>query len=180
MSNIYIDLGCYDGDTVEQFRNWRQIAFPDKEWKIYAFDPNPAFAEAWLNKVDKETEFIEQAAWVESGTMELAVDVKRPLGSTIMKSKQSMWENSNVIEVSTFDFSEWIEQFKFDFVVVKMDIEGAEFPILDKMLSDGTAEIMDYLLVETHPNKVVDYTTTDANDLLDRLRQLGIRVYKWH
>ena len=83
------------------------------------------------------------------------------------------------IEVECFDFSEWVKQFKDDYLLVKMDIEGAEFPVLEKMLSDGTAGYMDKILCEFHPNKVQDYTTDDKNDLIRKLSKVTT-VEEWH
>lgn len=180
MNNVYIDLGCFDGDSVEQFRNWRRIAFPGREdWKIYAFDPNPRFAEAWQTKKDQNTSFTQLAAWVEDGTAEFAVS-DNPLGSTLMPGKKKVWDTSEKIEVDTFDFSKWLESFAGDFVVVKMDIEGAEFPILKKMLKDSTYKIVDVLMVEFHPNKVVEYTTTSKIRLIRRLKDHGVNILEWH
>lgn len=180
--NVYIDLGCYDGDTVEEFRNWRRVAFPDKEeWTIYAFDPNPSFSEAWANKTDKDTSFIKQAAWIEDGETEFAVDQSdSPVGSTIMQGKRKVWEASPKIKVKTFDFSHFLKSVDEDFVVVKMDIEGAEFKVLDKMIRDGTDKICKWLLIEFHPNKVVEYTTKDKLNLLEVLRARNPNVLEWH
>lgn len=180
--NIFVDLGCYDGDTVEQFRNWRKLAFPDKHlWHIYAFDPNPAFHETWQTKDDAQTHFYQKAAWTEDGEQDFALeDSNTPFGSTLMQGKRKVWDSGIFIKVETFDFSEWLKQFEDDFVVVKMDVEGAEFPILDKMIRDGTIQIPDKLLVEFHPNKVAEYTTDDKNRLVKLIQGLGVDILEWH
>lgn len=180
--NVFVDLGCYDGDTVEEFRNWRKIAFPDKEdWKIYAFDPNPKFKDIWETKKDEHTEFHHKAAWISDGIIEVAIDSsEEPLGTTVMPGKKKIWDNNEKISVECFDFPHWIETFENDFVVVKMDIEGAEFPILERMLYLGTARIPAYLLVEFHSNKVEEYSTDDKNRLIRKLKNNGANVLEWH
>lgn len=180
--NIYIDAGCFDGDTVEQFRNWRKIAFPDKKaWEIYAFDPNPAFQDRWKVVEDEHTHFDLKAVWTGEGIMPFAIEgTTNPLGSTLMSGKKKIWDNSEKVNVQSFDFSNWLKQFKDDFVVVKMDIEGAEFPVLSKMMSDGTDKICDYLMVEFHPGKVVEYLTTDKFKLMDKLKERGVNLLEWH
>lgn len=182
MRYIYVDLGCYNGDTVEEFKNWRKIAF-DKtwEWEIYAFDANPRFEVGWLEKAIEGAHFQLAAAWTEDGYQDFAVDeTETPLGSTLMRGKKEIWEHNPKIKVRTFDFPKWLEQFKDDYVVVKMDVEGAEFPILERMLDDGTITIPSLLLVEFHPNKVIEYTTTHKNELVEEIKKRGVELEEWH
>jgi FkbM family methyltransferase len=50
------------------------------------------------------------------------------------------------------DFSRWIQR-KFDmndFVAVKMDIEGSEYCVLEKMIADGTLNQVSLMMVEYH------------------------------
>lgn len=180
--NVYIDIGAYNGDSVEEFRNWSKIAFPDKkDWKIYAFEPNPRFIEQWEKISDEKTVFIQKAAWIKKDVMDFAVDqTDTPLGSTLMKGKVKIWDSSPKIKVATFDLSAYLKRFTKDFVVLKIDAEGAEFPILEKMIKDNTDKICDWLLVEFHPNKVVEYTTTHMNELLAKLKSRNPNVRKWH
>lgn len=182
MKHVYIDLGCYDGDSVEQFRNWRKLAFnPAIEWEIHAFDPNPAFKEEWDRIKDDSTFFYQKAAWVKDGEVLFAIDTETDgIGSTAMTSKKAVWDSGQITSVPCFDFSEWLQQFKGCFVVLKMDIEGAEFPILEKMIADNTDEIVGRLMVEFHANKVSDYTSTDVQNLLAVLRRRGVSVVEWH
>lgn len=180
--NIYIDAGCFNGDTVEQFRNWCKIAFPDKkDWTIYAFDPNPMFKDRWEIIEDEHTSFELKAVWIADGTIPFAVDkADNPLGSTLMPGKKKIWDDSDKIMVETFDFSDWLKKFENDFVVCKLDIEGAEFPVLNKMITDNTDKICDYLMVEFHAGKVVEYLTTDYLDLVERLKQRNVNILEWH
>lgn len=182
MRHIYIDLGAYDGDTVEEFRNWSKIAFDEGlEWQIYAFDPNPNFRAKWDTIEDANTKFFNEAAWTSDRIMQLAIEQSDvPYGSTIMKGKKKIWDNSPKIPVQTFDFSDFLQQFKDDFVVCKMDIEGAEFPVLKKMIGRGSDLICNWLMVEFHPNKVVEYTTDHKNQILERLKARNPNVREWH
>lgn len=182
MRHIFIDLGAYNGDTIEMFCKGEMIPLevPITEYAIYAFEPNPVIFHTlkWEGKA-MSCVFDNKAAWTENGTIEFTIDnASSPLGSTLMKSKK-IWGKGTIIEVESFDFSEWIKQFKDDDVIVKMDIEGAEFPILEKMIADGTLSIIKKLFVEMHPNKVTDYTTTDKNELVEKIKQYT-EYHEWH
>lgn len=183
MSNIFVDLGAYNGDTVKEFLNWGGLVGDPNGFTIYAFEPNPNVHDGvkLLAKQKDNVIFSGMAAWILNGEVEFAVDESKssPMGSTLESSKENIWNNSRHITVKCFDFSEWIKQFESSYVIVKMDIEGAEFEVLEKMLKDDTAKIMDKLMCEFHPNKVKNYTTDDKNCLIKRLKQ-HTEVIEWH
>jgi len=54
--------------------------------------------------------------------------------------------------VECIDFSRWVlDNFKEDdHIIVKMDIEGAEFRVLVKMIHDGSINYINELYVEWH------------------------------
>lgn len=200
MRYIFIDLGAYNGDSIKEFMDLSkagestqffqsppELPVRPSEFEIYAFEPNPKFFPALATLMEEYNiaEVHNAAAWIDEGTHEFAIDPSpdTPYGSTLMKAKEEVWAKSskadNIVELHTIDFSEWIKQFKDDYVIVKMDIEGAEFPILEKMLNDGTHKIMNQLWCEFHPNKVRTYTTIYKDDLVARLRK-DIKVEEWH
>lgn len=174
MRNIYIDCGAYNGDTIKQFNNWKGLLGVGK-WQIYAFEPNPAF-HAQLKKAD--IKFDKRAIWISNTEKDFAIDnTENPFGSTLMRSKE-IWQHSKKIKVKTLNFSNWLIKFKEDFVIVKMDIEGAEFPVIDKLLKDNTIDIISILFVEFHHNKIREYTTEYKNGLLKKINK-KIEVYEW-
>lgn len=181
MKHIFVDLGAFDGDSIRSFMQMKDLPVEPSKFSIFAFEPNPKFEQA-LKELQKSLEnfimFRPEAAWIEEGTMTFAKDeAESPMGSTLMKSKAEIWGKASHIEVKTFDFTEYVKQFIDDYLIVKMDIEGAEFPILQKMHDEGTDSIMNELWVEMHPNKVRDYTTTYSNELKAKLRCI---VKDWH
>lgn len=180
--NVFIDCGAYDGDSIEEFRNWRKVSFPDKQdWIIHAFEPNPKFDNNLKKKSDDNTFIHKQAVWIENTELEFAVDQSEtPLGSTLMSGKKNIWDTMPKIKVEAIDFSNWIKRFEDDFVVVKMDIEGAEFKVLEKMIKDETDKIPYVMMVEFHPNKVREYTTTYKNGLIRKLQKRGVTIKEWH
>lgn len=181
MNNIFIDCGAYSGDSIEEFKNWSKLAFPGKHnWQLYAFEPNPKFKNYWANQTHENLTFSDMAVWVADEELDFAVDQSEtPLGSSLLTDKTNI-KDSPKIKVQAFDFSEWLKQFKDDFVVLKIDIEGAEFAVLDKMIKDGTDKIPNTMMVEFHPNKVPEYTTTDKNDLILELKNRGVNIKEWH
>lgn len=172
LMKIYIDCGAFTGDTVDC-----EFLFNFKADKKIAFEANPDLLPYVTNKAFDEVH--NKAVWTKNGEVVFYQDQsKRPLGSTIKGSKTT--GILKPISVEAIDFSEYIKSYKKDNVLVKMDCEGAEFDILEKMIIDGTITIPSALYVEFHPNKVPEYTTTYKNDLVKRIRQLGVKIEEWH
>lgn len=162
MRHIYIDLGCFDGDTVMEFRNWNALAYKDVDWEIYAFDSSPDHISKWKKQTLPNIHFEHKAAWIEDGEIEFSNVVgEEAMGSTVMKEKPH-WQKGTRIKVPCFDFSVWLEQFRGDHVIVKMDIEGAELPILTKMIKDGTSSIPHLMLIEWHDGKMPTFESNKS------------------
>lgn len=171
-------LVAFDGDTVEEFLNWKSLAYePDIEWEIYAFEPNPNFDYSRFVH-HKNVEFIQKAAWTEDGQAEFAVDPSpdSPMGSTLMPEKASHWNIGEKITVETIDFSKWLEQFRGDHVILKVDIEGSEYPVLTKMVEDGTDDIAHLTMVEWHEHKMPNYKS-NRDWIMENYRG---KLVSWH
>lgn len=181
MRYVYIDLGAYDGDSLDYFLKRDDLPTCACEFDVFAFEPNPYMDTYWraITNSNEKVTYLQQAAYVDNKRREFTVDLsEKAYGSTLMQSKRN-WGVGEIVEVQCFDFSEWLKQFAdSSYVVVKMDIEGSEFPVLEKMIQDGTDAIVNELLCEFHPNKVSDYTTQDKNDLISKL-SCG-RTIEWH
>lgn len=183
MKKVFIDAGAYNGDTLREFFGWRQLLGDPNEFEIYAFEPNPNMQKALedIASQHKNIEYIPKAVWVADEPIQFAVDTtETPLGSTVMPGKTNIWDNFGHVEVQGFDFSEWLKQFIDDEVIIKMDIEGAEFPVLEKMIIDKTIFIPKKLMVEFHPNKVREYTTEYCNDFIKQIKDMGVGLEVWH
>jgi FkbM family methyltransferase len=181
MRYIFIDLGAFNGDSIKQFMKRRKLPVKAEEFSIYAFEPNPNCFDALTVLYEYLPNFVHfemAAAWVKNEIKDFAVDnTKTPFGSSLMKSKRD-YDSFDIVQVYCIDFSEWIKKFRDDYVIVKMDVEGSEFPLLAKMLKDGTHKIINQLWLETHPNKVKEYTTKQSDKLFARLRK-DIYVEEW-
>ena len=137
----YIDCGCFIGDTIN-------IAERYGIKEIYAFDAVP-FKE-WENYPN--VKFEAKAVWIYDGEIDFC-DLKTN-GSTLISGKDK-YTNDKLIKVKCFDFSKWLERFRgYDKVVVKMDIEGAEYEVLKKVIDDKNDDIITDLTIEFHAHKI--------------------------
>lgn len=174
MKHVFIDLGCYNGDTILQFRNWKSLKYPPEiQWVMYGFDANPGFKKEWEQHTRPDTIFQQKAAWTSNGEIEFSrADFAE--SSSVMKEKVT-YEAGDKIMVPCFDFSAWLEMFRGDHVILKVDIEGAELPVLTKMIKDGTDDIPDLTMVEWHDGKMPQYKS-NKHEILANYRS---RLVEW-
>jgi hypothetical protein len=91
------------------------------------------------------------------------------------KNSRSEWSGSgDVMRVPCFDFSSWLRTLP-EPPIVKLDVEGAEFPILERMVETGADALVTELLVEWHDDKMADFL--DRRAIL--LAQLRCPVASW-
>ena len=168
---IVVDLGCFPHRHEVSIEPLVKRYRPDV---LYGFDPWPDLAEGELRIGDSRVVLERTAAWIEDGVIEFArIRGLRAWDSTVMRAKNSRGEWAptrlrEVVPVPCFDFSAWLRTLP-EAPVVKMDVEGAEFPILERMVEDGTDSLVSELLVEWHDDKMDDFAERKAR-LLGRLR----------
>ena len=167
--SIVVDLGCYPHrdeisiePLVERYR-------PEV---LYGFDPWPALVEGETELEGTRVVLQREAAWIEDGEIEFAhVRGLRGWDSTVMRDKNTHDEWSrpdSVIRVPCFDLSSWLRGLP-EPPIVKLDVEGAEFPILQKLVDDGTDVLIAELLVEWHDDKMPQYAER-RTELVSKLR----------
>ena len=90
-------------------------------------------------------------------------------------------KENNISDTGTVECVDFLEELQkvrkqSDFVAVKMDIEGAEYDVMERLLS-APAPLIDFLIVEFHP-KMVERSRHDA--VVQRIRDLNLPMIKWY
>jgi len=134
--NVFIDLGSHVGKTIRMFMKAKQYT-PD--FRIHAFEVNPLVPRKYPQGVIEHR----CAAWVTDGPMKLYVNYKKRKSqcASVYRNKTSgNLDKKHPVTVKAVDFSKWIrENFEpTDNIIVKSDIEGAEYDVFRKMIADGT------------------------------------------
>lgn len=177
MRNVYVDCGTWTGDSVLEFKKHYN------DYDIYAFECHPKHEDELL-KLSKQHDFtfINKAVWVNNNVIPFYIGTKdRTAASTLHKSKKKKIDRHNPIFVECIDFSEWIMK-NFDKkqnIFCKMNIEGAEYNILEKMLNDGTLEYINKLFVSWHHSKIGNVGTKRHDKLLENIEG-KIKILPWN
>lgn len=130
---IVVDLGCHDRGGMPSLQTLVDEYRPDI---IYGFDPECDPSITSIGGVP--CHLTASAAWVYDGTVGWKQDAN---ASRVLKDGADI--------VPCFDFSIWLQD--IGPAVVKMDIEGAEYELLQHMIVDGSDRYIDELLIEWHP-----------------------------
>ena len=107
-----------------------------------------------------------------------ATILKEQIKDTEERNKLYKWHED--IEVESIDLSKWIiKNFKpDDLIVLKMDIEGAEYKVLPKMFEDGSVNYINVALIEWHDWIMPDYVN-QTRDLARRLQNANVQLGGW-
>jgi FkbM family methyltransferase len=168
---VYIDCGSYEGGTIRKFI---KSSYYTDDFKIYAFDPNPRLTQSNYN--DNVT-FIQKAVWTSDDIINFYINtknIKKQCGSSIIKEKiTGSLDKENPIKVNTIDFSSWLKNnFTInDYIIVQMNIEGAEYDVLNKCINDGAINLINILFVQFHEKKI-KLGVEKHNKLLIRLSNI--------
>lgn len=165
---IFIDCGYYMGKALDYY-----APLMDKSWTVYAFEPNTEL-EIDTSRFPFEVEVIRKAVWTEDGEVEFRVG-ERNDASHIDTIRTS---TNKKVTVPSIDFSKFVAELPrhTDTIICSMDIEGAEFPVLKKMLAEGTAQRIALLDIEFHHRIISELTEADASTLRQELEAEGVLV----
>ncbi|MEU6718027.1 FkbM family methyltransferase [Nonomuraea sp. NPDC046802] len=170
--NIFIDCGANVGAVLSEFVQ----KYPDR--KFYAFEPNEDLIPDIKEHVRSVggTDFVEilpHAVWVRDGVVDLFVG--HHINSTMLPGKvvpaahATQVDYTRPVPVPALDFSAWLRRTiaPDDDVIVKMDIEGAEYPVLTKLVADGTIDLISVLYIEWHYDRFPAMAKSQHDRLLE-------------
>lgn len=171
MRKVFVDCGTNLGVVLNRFIN----ELPDHDF--YAFEPNKELMPSIHQQVERadrspRVEISPSAVWTHDGTIDLFLGHHE--SSTVMPGKRvpPMYDQqidySSPVSVQATDFSAWLRRTVApdDHVVVKMDIEGAEYPVLTKLVADGTINLISVLYIEWHYDRFPAMSRADHDQLV--------------
>ncbi len=185
-TKVLIDCGVHFFEGMEDVIQRESV---DDSWTVYGFEANPIVSQR-LPTYSCPVENIllqNKAVWIREEKLLFRVEESIGYASTLMD--ECHWSllrdhpcSFDAIEVQGFDFSEFLLKLpkKTEYVVVKMDIEGAEFIVLEHLVRNATHTIMDKLYVEFHDRYMGPEFTKLKKDLLAELRRDGVEVIIWY
>ena len=180
MKYIYIDGGARIGESIEILLDKREEL---KGCDSYLFECNPAHINT-LNDIkfnNNNYNFIikNEALWVENVEKDFYLSIDRwgDLGCTLKPEKQEMLDKQNPLIVNCINFSNFLKTFgDDDYIILKLDVEGAEYDILEHLISEGTIGKINELYVEFHDN----FFNANSHNLKEQIKKhINIYDFNW-
>ena len=191
--NIFLDGGTHFGQGLSQIIRGLNM---DSTWHVESYEANPITYNEHSNKrLFDYVNYKNIAVYDRDGKIEFNIETPPNEGDTGMGSSLidlSLWnpwggtlrENFKIKkEIDCFDFSKYIkDNFKVDdYIVCKLDIEGAEYPVLEKMIKDETIPYIKKLYVEFHSNFFTnkEEMVERENYIRSKCNDCGLKIEYW-
>ena len=174
---VFIDCGSNVGDTIEMFLKKFDSA---ETYDIFAFEPNQRLTKKYHYE---NTVIIEKAVWIKDESKDFYVGRKNRhatnsrIGDFIKGRKREKFKREP-ITVDCIDFSSWIKNnlSKEDYIIVKFDIEGCEYDVLQKMIKDNSMTYINKIYIEFHHTH--EYTPSpDGENIMKLISDMGIDAF---
>lgn len=165
--NIFLDCGYYTGGALQKYIDAGVV---DDTWTIYAFEPNPEI------KVKRRPNMAiyRKAVWIKNGRINFHIAGREDAAGIANLTGHT---NPKEISVATIDFSEFVSKLPSGAnIICSMDIEGAEYEVLEKMLRDETIGRIRLLDIEFHHRFMDGYQATDSMELIEKIEEYGTEV----
>ena len=153
---------------------------------VYAFEPNPyAFAELQARfRGRPDVHCLNQGVLDTNGTLKLYLHhlsaqapVKWSTGSSFLATKGNVDPN-HAVEVKVIDLADFIFSLNRRVAVLKLDVEGVEYRILNRLLDTGALDQIDHVLVEAHERRM-PALAAEAAQVRQRLAEAGVTHVDW-
>lgn len=173
MKKIFIDLGSFDGDTIEQ-----AIKIMPNFDEFIGFEPVKELDNKAVKKYkdNPKVKLLNVAAGLEDKKIDFNVDIQKEAGTTEYTGSTMMNDKITGVfikrKVKSINFPKWLKDNvnKDDFVILKIDIEGFEYDLIERLLEENVMDLVNVLYVEWHWKKVKSITEERHNNLITKLK----------
>lgn len=177
-NSVVIDCGANVGDI--------SLLFAKTKAKVFAFEPDPLAFQVLKQRTKGFSNItcFQKAVGTANGTTKMFFHKERAqndhktysVSSSIIGEKANI-DTGNYIKIEIIDLTEFIDSLDTRVALIKMDVEGAETEILEKIIEQETYKKVDLLLVETHETKIPRHDEKVAR-LKDLLKTKNIQNIK--
>lgn len=183
---ILLDCGAHFGEAIASLYCDGAI---NEQFQVLAFEPNPAchFPER-AKQFPLQIEVFNAAVWTDNGRVAFNQEVLEDndgettgQGSAIHGIGYNQPFQTRSIEVDCIDLDAFICQLPKDAEIhCKLDIEGAEFAVLRKLIATGTIRKIKRLYVEFHQRRMDCETDQTVDDLIHEIKSNGVEFVQWY
>lgn len=146
MRKIFIDCGGHCGCSIKKFVK------EHSGFECFTFEANPELSKYYKGL---PTTLITKAVWSANGKTKFYLGGHWCYESSSLYKEKHNIDKNNYVNVEQINLGQWIKDNfnKDDFIILKLDVEGAEYEILDSMLHNKSLDYINELYGEEHFNK---------------------------
>ena len=139
---VFVDGGFHRGECLSWALNY--VIDIKKDWKYFAFEPNESLPKNHIKSNDFV--YIDKAISIKNGKAKFKI-MRNTMSSGFYDRHNG--EIIEIVDVDAVDFSEWVTDNlnREDLNVLKLDIEGEEYKVLNKMIEDESVDFFDEIYV---------------------------------
>jgi FkbM family methyltransferase len=183
MNKYFIDCGAHCGESILMARH----KF-DPYITTISFEPIPYFASELkkIYKGNENTHIVNAAVWINDDIKKFYISTEITDGSSLLGEKiNDVKDESIYIDIPCVDLSTWIKNnfTEDDYVILKLDIEGAEYEVLNKMIDDGSIKLVNELWGEWHENSINDKRIDNLSDKIKtyfKENNIELKIWEMH
>ena len=173
MKKIFIDCGANDGNSIRKFNS--EYGY---DYHIHSFECNPKLYDT-LSKLKSENVHVyNQAVWTYNGDINFYIgDIHS--SSLIKKKITGNLDINNPVKVPCVDIAQFIRQFHIDdYIILKLDIEGAEYAVIEHLYKTDTLKYINKLYGEWHARKI-KLPASEHTKINDMVLESKLIMYNW-
>ena len=176
---IVVDCGANRGDVARFVGGQLAAIAPGHHW-TYSFEPNVHY-EPFLRNLEYHT-YVPKACWIDHGNHEyyVAKCVRgAPKAGSLLKEKIHSCKHKNRTKmVPTVDIAQWLIRHVnvSDFLLFRLNVEGAEYQVVERLHQSGALKLVDRIAVEYHSRWMSNKNQNDDHRVNEMLAQYGLSV----
>ncbi|NNF59135.1 MAG: FkbM family methyltransferase [Rhodothermaceae bacterium] len=172
--SVVVDVGCgHEAELSEHLITTRGV-------QAFGVDPTRKHAphlQALEARTDGRFTHLPVAVAAERGTLTFHESVENESGSLLTSHANVTADEIRTYEVETLTLADLAECVGGTADLLKLDLEGAEYALLDGVTGTDL-DPFDQVLVEFHHHCVPDRTAEDTHRLTERLKGFGMRTFE--
>lgn len=159
-TDIVIDLGCASYQRGNRLEDSIQTLIKRFKPKIlFGFDPQPGLREGVGNVYGTTVITTRRAAWTRGG----------PIGIEVNGNCTHVDPGSTNGSVEAFSFATWVRSLPAANIVLKLDVEGAEYILLPYLIAEHVIDRFKLIIVEWHEGQYANGYETDRESILQAI-----------
>lgn len=196
MKKVFIDCGSNLGQGYEKVKSLQKI---DSSWDVFMFEPNPNCIDVLKRKYSRcpNITIRQEGVYNKNGTTEFFITTdlsgkinKHSEGSKISEmlnmftSRKIFYDYADPIIINLIRLSDFIKSLQSNEIVLKIDVEGCEFDIINDLIDEKSLLKIRHVYVEFHNYAIdkdkVPYYNKNKNDIIRIFKEKGVGFTEWN